>query len=90
MKTYLEPEEGRLLEGAGTCLRDRLLVRLLFHTGCRISEALALKIEDIDFEQGTVTIPHLKNYPPLHPQIIIAQGVDKAKARYYNNNIIVT
>jgi len=26
------------------------------HSGCRISEALALEIKDIDFAQGTVTI----------------------------------
>jgi len=60
MKTYLEPEEVRLLEEAATCLRDRLLIRLLFHTGCRISEALSLKVDDIDFVQGTVRIEHLK------------------------------
>jgi len=60
MKTYLEPEEVKLLEEAATCLRDRLLVRLLFHIGCRISEALSLKVDDIDFVQGTVRIEHLK------------------------------
>ncbi len=65
MKTYLEPQEVRLLEEEATCLRDRLLVRLLFHTGCRISEALALKVEDINFEQGTVTILHLKSHVNL-------------------------
>jgi len=62
VKTYLEPEEIRSLEEAATCFRDRLLIRLLFHTGCRISEALALKVEDINFEQGTVTIIHLKSH----------------------------
>jgi len=61
MKTYLEPEEVKLLEEAATCFRDRLLIRLLFHMGCRISEALALKVDNIDFEQGTVTILHLKS-----------------------------
>jgi integrase/recombinase XerD len=60
MKTYLEPEEVKLLEEAATCLRDRLLIRLLFHMGCRISEALSLKVDDIDFVQGTVRIEHLK------------------------------
>jgi integrase/recombinase XerD len=60
MKTYLEPEEVKLLEEAATCLRDRLLIRLLFHTGCRISEALSLKVDDIDLVQGTVRIEHLK------------------------------
>jgi integrase/recombinase XerD len=60
MKTYLEPNEVELMEKVATCLRDRLLIRLLFRLGCRISEALALKAEDIDFEKGTVTIEHLK------------------------------
>jgi integrase/recombinase XerD len=59
-KTYLEPEEITMLEKETTNLRDRLLIHLLFHSGCRISEALALKVEDIDFTQGTVTIEHLK------------------------------
>jgi len=60
MKTYLEPEEIGLLEDTATNLRDRLLIRLLFHLGCRVSEALALRVEDIDFEQGVVTVKHLK------------------------------
>jgi integrase/recombinase XerD len=59
-KAYLEVQEVESLEKAATCLRDRLLVRILFHLGCRISEALALKVEDIDFNRGTITIIHLK------------------------------
>jgi len=61
VKAYLEPEEITLMEKAATCFRDRLLIRLLFRLGCRISEALALKVEDIDTVQGTVTIEHLKS-----------------------------
>lgn len=60
MKAYLEPEEITLMEKAATNLRDRLLIRLLFHLGCRISEALGLKVKDVDMVQGTVTIEHLK------------------------------
>jgi integrase/recombinase XerD len=56
MKAYLEPEEVEQLEKAAACLRDRLLIRLLFHLGCRISEALALRQEDIDFLVHMVTI----------------------------------
>jgi integrase/recombinase XerD len=59
-KTYLEPEEVEQLEEAGEYLRDRLLIRLLARLGCRISEALGIAVGDIDFEQGTVTIEHLK------------------------------
>lgn len=60
MKPYLEPNEVLKMEEQAACLRDRLLIRLLFRLGCRISEALALRIEDINFSQGTVTIQHLK------------------------------
>ena len=60
MKAYLELPEIELVEQAASCQRDRLLIRLLSRLGCRISEALALKVESIDFERGTVTILHLK------------------------------
>jgi len=60
MKAYLEPNEIDKLESAAFYLRDKLLIRLLFHSGCRVSEALCLVEKDIDFTQGTVTIQHLK------------------------------
>jgi integrase/recombinase XerD len=60
MKTYPEPEEIAIMEEEATNLRDRLLVRLLFRLGCRVSEALALAVEDINLAVGTVTIQHLK------------------------------
>ncbi len=61
MKTYLEIEEIQKLEEAALYVRDKLLIRLLFHLGCRISEALALETKDFDFDTGTVTILHLKS-----------------------------
>ena len=59
-KTCLEIDDVRRMERTAIYLRDKLLVRLLFHLGCRISEALAISVGDIDFNQGTVTIEHLK------------------------------
>ena len=59
-KAYLEAEEIGKLEKAATNLRDRLLIRLLFHLGCRVSEALAITVDDIDYVKGTITIQHLK------------------------------
>lgn len=61
MKAYLEMEATQRLENAATNLRDRLLIRILSRLGCRVSEALALEVKDIDFKQGTVTIQHLKS-----------------------------
>jgi integrase/recombinase XerD len=60
VKVYLEPEEVEKLEKAAEYLRDKLLVRLLWRLGCRISEVLGIGVDDIDFKQGTVTIEHLK------------------------------
>lgn len=60
LKAYLEPEEVERLIAAATNLRDKLLIRLLFYTGCRISEALSLEVKDVDFERSTVSIQHLK------------------------------
>jgi integrase/recombinase XerD len=66
VKAYLEPHEIEQLENAATNLRDKLLVRILFHLGCRVSEALGLEVKHIDFEHGTATIEHLKSRVRLH------------------------
>ena len=60
VKTYLTPDQVKKLEELATNLRDQLLIRLLFRLGCRVSEALAIGVEDIDFSSGTITIKHLK------------------------------
>ena len=59
-RVYLEPAEVSRIENAAANLRDRLLIRLLSHLGCRITEALGIAVEDINLSQGTVTIQHLK------------------------------
>ena len=59
-KSYLEANEVESLERAATNLRDRLLIRLLSHLGCRISEALGIAVGDIDLDNHTITIQHLK------------------------------
>ena len=61
MRAYLEIDEAQRMEEIATCLRDKLLIRLLVRLGCRVSEALGLTVEDIDFNRGTVRIEHLKS-----------------------------
>jgi len=61
MKTYLEPGDISKLENAATNTRDRLFIRVLSHSGCRISEAIKLSVDDIDLVNGTITIQHLKS-----------------------------
>jgi len=59
-KAYLTPEDAEGMAQAATCVRDELLVRVLFWASCRISEALGLTVDDVDPTQGTITIQHLK------------------------------
>lgn len=59
-KAYLETKEVVALQNAATNLRDCLLIRLLSHIGCRVSEALGIRVEDIDLVNHTITIQHLK------------------------------
>ena len=47
---YLTPEEAHALIDATITERDRLLLRLLWEAGIRISEATALKLEDVGRE----------------------------------------
>ena len=72
MKTYLEINEIEQLEKAASNLRDKLLIHLLFHLGCRISEALGIAVGDIDLDAHTITIQHLKMTcpPETIPSII--------------------
>lgn len=86
MKTYLEMKEIDLLEKAATNLRDRLLVRLLARLGCRISEALALKVEDIDFEQGAVTKWQILS--PVRGQIFGVREINKMVQRTFRQETI--
>lgn len=57
---YLTPEEVNRLEESCRRPEDKLLVRLLYQTGARISEVLALKPCNIDYAQQRLALPALK------------------------------
>lgn len=63
LKTYLEPSEVERLIQAAATLRDKLIIRLLSRTGCRVSELCSLKAANIDFRRGIILIEHLKRLP---------------------------
>ena len=68
-KAYLEPDEVAMMEQAASNLRDKLLIRTLFHLGCRITEALSLKVDDIDFNRCPVVDNHCHVLEPLKQTI---------------------
>ncbi|MBI2917959.1 MAG: tyrosine-type recombinase/integrase [Chloroflexi bacterium] len=59
-RVYLEPEDIAAMEEVAPSQRDRLMLRLLFRLGCRVSELLGLGPHDFDLARGTITILHLK------------------------------
>jgi integrase/recombinase XerD len=40
---------------------DKLILKLLFDTGLRAKELLSIKVSDIDFERGSITVRNTKN-----------------------------
>jgi integrase len=55
----LAPEEVRAIIAAASCERDRLLLRVLWATGARISEVLALR--PLDVRRDSLVLPNRKN-----------------------------
>ena len=51
---YLTPEEARRIISASKYPRDRLFLRLLWETGVRVSEGVALRLGDVSREGVSV------------------------------------
>jgi integrase/recombinase XerC len=56
LKAYLEPVQVERLIAAATNPRDKLLVRILWRTGIRVSELIGLRVQDIDSENRAIVI----------------------------------
>lgn len=53
-------------------IKTRLIVELLYGTGCRVSELVNIKVEDIDFEEGFINIlgkGSKERLAPLHDNV---------------------
>lgn len=55
-KRALTDEELQKIDEADLIVRDRALISVLRYTGCRINEAMALSVSDIDFAAKTIHI----------------------------------
>jgi len=63
--TSIRPGQVEKLIAVAGNPRDRAYISTLAKTGIRISEAIQLKVDDIDFERGTLTVVHLKERSKL-------------------------
>jgi integrase len=57
---FFSEQQRKDIYNACDSWRDRVLIRLLWKTGRRISEVLQVKVQDIDFENGNVAFIILK------------------------------
>ena len=57
---HLESPQIEMLINSATNPRDKAFIALLARSGTRISEAIQLKVNDVDFQRGTLKIVHLK------------------------------
>jgi integrase/recombinase XerD len=58
--TQVSPEQVKQLIAAATNPRDRAFIATMARTGARISEIITARVSDVDFQNGTLTIVHLK------------------------------
>ncbi len=66
VKTILTSDEIMSMIGAAQCQRDQVIMQFYAETGCRESELLNIRVQDIDFEKREVLIRHLKRGAKKH------------------------
>jgi len=56
LRGYLQPEEIERLAEVASNPRDRLLIRIPWRTGIRVSELIGIRVQDIDFDNRAIVI----------------------------------
>ena len=93
-RKYLSADElGRFLDAANRLAPDlRALCHVLAYTGCRVSEALALTVHQLDTDRLTLTLKTLKRrrivfrtvpVPPAMATLLLALPLD-ASGRFWS------
>jgi len=78
---YLTPEQVKKLEAACSNNEDALFIGILFATGARVSEVLALKPCDIDHQQQRLILPALKRKDISSKLVVVDQyTLDRLKS----------
>src|ERR1700736_1983323 len=68
----LSPDDVKAVIDAATCERDQLLLRVLWATGARISEALALR--PMDIQRDHLVLPNRKNHNLTVKRVYLPAG----------------
>lgn len=73
-RAYLKPEEIEKAIASCFQLVDRVFIQLLFRTGMRITEAISLRVSQVDFGNREITIRHLKRRGESYRRIPVDDG----------------
>ena len=84
-KRALTPEEKQRLRSAVLQPQERLLLLVLYGTGCRPAEAYALTKSDFDFKNGTISISKSVQYDKN-----VVYSVSTPKTNYSIRSVIVS
>jgi len=71
LRGYLTPQEIRKVIAHGRTFRDRVMMRILWATGCRVGELLLLTVEDILWRDSALIMWTLKRKKERRYQRIV-------------------
>lgn len=78
---YITRDEARAIIGAAETERDHLLLELLWQSGARVSEAVALRVADIQ-PPMQLRLPNRKQRRLTEKTVYVAEGLVAALAMY--------
>lgn len=81
---YLEKSELEALFNSIDDFRDRLIITLLYNSGCRVAEFCLMKVEHVDFENGFIRIPAENTKTKRSRTVWIKKSVLEDLKRYLN------
>lgn len=79
---YITPEQVEVVAKACKRKEDTMLVRFLYDTGCRVSEALVVKVGNINYSDHNVELPALKRKDSVTKFATISDGLAQRLREY--------
>lgn len=88
LKGYLRPEEVKKVIEHGRLFRDRLMMRILWASGCRLNELLLLTVEDIAWKDKTLILWTLKRRKKVQRRVQVDSKTLKLIKKYCGDHHI--
>lgn len=87
---YLDKEEWELLRSNAYQYRDDAIIEIMYRYGRRPSEVILINMDDVDFDEGTITFNILKKDEPFRATFELIDVVERKIKRYLKHRIRMT